>query len=225
MAGHRMTVLVVAAHPDDEVLGAGGTLAQHVDAGDEVHAVVVAEGASSRYEPAMVDTLHECGRAAAEVVGLTSIRFESFPDQRLDRVPVIDLTQRLEEIVSRLRPDIVYTHFAHDANTDHGVVARCTWTACRPYTLPRLRLFAAFETPSSTEWMLPGIAPGFTPTRFVDVAATIDRKLDAMECYKPELRDYPHPRSLRALQERAAYWGSHVGRAAAEPFVVLREVL
>jgi LmbE family N-acetylglucosaminyl deacetylase len=216
-------VLVVAAHPDDEVLGAGATLARHVDAGDEVHAVVVAEGASSRYEPEMVDILHDCGRSAAEVLGLASIRFEAFPDQRLDREALIDVTQRLEETVSTLRPDVVYTHFAHDANTDHGVVARCAWTACRPYTLPGLRLFAAFETPSSTEWMLPGGAQGFAPTRYVDVTETLERKIEAMERYKTELRDYPHPRSSRALRERAAFWGSHVARRAAEPFVVLRE--
>jgi len=217
-------VLVVAAHPDDEVLGAGATLARHVDRGDEVHACVLSEGATSRYEDDMVSELVQCGKRAAEVIGLRSLRFEQLPDQRLDLLPLIEVTQAVEDLVDAVRPDVVYTHFPWDVNSDHAVVARCVWTACRPYRFPFVRMLAAFETPSSTEWALPGEHRRFEPQRFVDVSATLSRKLDAMRCYHSELRAYPHPRSLRALQERAAYWGSVVGLAAAEPFLVLREL-
>ena len=219
-----MRVLVVAAHPDDEVLGAGATLARHVDRGDEVHACVLSEGATSRYEDDMVSELVQCGKRAAEVIGLRSLRFEQLPDQRLDLLPLIEVTQAVEDLVDAVRPDVVYTHFPWDVNSDHAVVARCVWTACRPYRFPFVRMLAAFETPSSTEWALPGEHRRFEPQRFVDVSATLSRKLDAMRCYHSELRAYPHPRSLRALQERAAYWGSVVGLAAAEPFLVLREL-
>jgi len=215
---------VVAAHPDDEVLGAGATLARHVDRGDEVHACVLSEGATSRYEDDMVSELVQCGKRAAEVIGLRSLRFEQLPDQRLDLLPLIEVTQAVEDLVDAVRPDVVYTHFPWDVNSDHAVVARCVWTACRPYRFPFVRMLAAFETPSSTEWALPGEHRRFEPQRFVDVSATLSRKLDAMRCYHSELRAYPHPRSLRALQERAAYWGSVVGLAAAEPFLVLREL-
>lgn len=219
-----MNVVVVAAHPDDEVLGAGATLARHVRAGDDVHAVVLAEGATSRYDVRMVDELQAGGVAAAECIGLSSVRFEAFPDQRLDQIPLIDLTQHVEEVLAELRPSVVYTHFSGDVNVDHGMVAQAVWTACRPYRLRSVKLIAAFETPSSTEWSSPIRGSEFRPNMFVDVSGTIECKLSAMACYSSELRDYPHPRSLRALRERAAHWGSVVGTSAAEPFVILRDI-
>jgi LmbE family N-acetylglucosaminyl deacetylase len=109
-------------------------------------------------------------------------------------------------------------------NADHGVVAKAAWIASRPYVVPRLQRFAVYETPSSTEWAWPLPESGFAPTLFVDVSSTLTVKLEAMKCYESEVRNYPHPRSLQALTERAAYWGSRVGRTAAEPFQVLREV-
>jgi LmbE family N-acetylglucosaminyl deacetylase len=219
-----MNVVVIAAHPDDEILGAGGTLARHARAGADVHAVVVAEGATSRYADGMVEALHKSGRRAAEEIGFASIRFMNLPDQRLDTLPLVDVTQQLEATLEELRPTIVYTHFPGDVNADHGVVSRAAWTACRPYHLPSLRRFVVFETPSSTEWGGPGSGARFEPNLYVDVSGTLDAKLAAIECYESELRDYPHPRSSRALRERAAYWGSTVGLNYAEPFRLLREV-
>lgn len=217
-------VAVVAAHPDDEILGAGGTVAGHIRRGDEVHAVVVADGATSRYEEQMVQVLADAAKRAADVLGVASLRTCGLPDQRLDDLPLLDVTRALEDVLAELRPEVVYSHFPGDVNLDHGVVARAAWTACRPYVLPGLRRFAAFETPSSTEWAWPLDGGAFKPNLFVDVTATLDQKLRAMACYATELREYPHPRSLRALEERAAFWGSHVGRRAAEPFCILREV-
>jgi LmbE family N-acetylglucosaminyl deacetylase len=218
-----VTVAVVAAHPDDEILGVGGTLARHVQRGEEVHAIVVADGATSRYEPDLVQELQDSGRMAADVLGFASIHFLGLPDQRLDAMPLFEVTQRVEDMLQLLRPQIVYTHFCGDVNADHGVLTRCVTTACRPFRLPDLRMLASFETPSSTEWALPTTAAAFVPTQFVDITETIEQKLDAMDCYQSELRDYPHPRSRRSLRERAAYWGSAIGRAAAEPFVILRQ--
>jgi LmbE family N-acetylglucosaminyl deacetylase len=219
-----MTVLVVAAHPDDELLGAGATLALHARRGDAVHAVVMSEGVTARYEEPMKEALEKAGRMAADCLGLKSIRFEKFPDQRMDTVPLVEVTQCIEAIVEEIQPSTVYTHFPGDVNADHGVVARAAWTACRPYRFPGVTHFAVFETPSSTEWGWPLPGEGFQPNRYVNVTATIDAKVEALECYESELRHYPHPRSARAIRERAAYWGSHVGYAAVEPFMVLREV-
>lgn len=221
----RTRVVVIAAHPDDELLGAGGTLARHVRDGDEVHAIVVADGAGSRYPAELVSSLEKQARRAGEVIGFTSLQFLQLPDQRLDTIPLIELTQRLEGVLDEIGPDTVYTHFPEDVNTDHGLVARGAWTACRPYARPRVRKFAVFETPSSTEWAWSMPGTDFLPSLFVDVTDTLEAKIAAMECYETELRDYPHPRSSRALRERAAYWGSHIGRQAAEPFIVLREVI
>jgi LmbE family N-acetylglucosaminyl deacetylase len=221
MAGRQITV--IAAHPDDELLGAGGTIALHARAGDEVHAIIVADGAGSRYPAGLAETLEKQARRAAEVIGFASVRFLALPDQRLDTAPLIELTQQLEVMFDDIGPGIVYTHFPEDVNDDHRVVAKCAWVACRPYRR-QLDKFAVFETPSSTEWAWPLPGTSLQPNLFVDVTDTIDVKIAAMECYETELREYPHPRSSRALRERAAYWGSHIGRLAAEPFRVLREV-
>lgn len=216
------SVLVLAAHPDDEILGLGGTLAKHIRDGDEVHAVVVSEGASSRYEDGAQDDLVRSARRSAETLGMTSIDFLGLPDQRLDDLPLIEVTQALEPIVQAVRPTVVYTHNPTDVNTDHGVVARASWTACRPYSAPWIDTILAFETPSSTEWAWPLSVDQFNPQWFVDIGATLELKLAAMACYPSELRPYPHPRSIRALEERARYWGSVAGTNAAEPFAVLK---
>lgn len=222
MPGTR--VVVIGAHPDDELLGAGGTLARHVLAGDEVHAIVIADGAGSRYPDQMITTLEKDAQRAAQTIGFASLRLQALPDQRLDTVPFIELTQLIESVLDDVGPHVVYTHFPGDVNADHGLVARAAWTACRPYSRPELRRFAVFETPSSTEWAWPMDGASLNPNHFVDVTGTLDIKIAAMECYETELRDYPHPRSSRALRERAAYWGSQIGRLAAEPFRILRDV-
>lgn len=215
-------VLVVAAHPDDEILGAGATLAKHVDAGDAVHAVVVSEGATARYHEGMTDDLQAAARASAARIGFTSLTFLGLADQRMDVAPLIEVTQSIEAIVHAYKPRTIYSHSPVDVNADHGVVARATWTAARPYAAPFVDKLLAFETPSSTEWAWPLEGNGFMPQMFVDVTATLDRKIEAMQCYQSELRPYPHPRSVRALRERAAFWGSKAGCLSAEPFVVLR---
>jgi LmbE family N-acetylglucosaminyl deacetylase len=219
-----MNVLMIAAHPDDEVLGAGGTLARHARRGDHVHAVVLSEGASSRYEERMTRALEAAGRKAAGILGLASIRFERLPDQRLDTLPLIEITQRIEAIVEEVAPETVYIHHPGDVNADHGVAARAAWTACRPFRFPGVRRIAAFETPSSTEWGLPGAEQGFHPNLFVDIEETLPAKLAAFACYTSEVREHPHPRSLRALEIRAAAWGGVAGRAAVEPFMILRTI-
>src|SRR5690242_5394680 len=169
-------VVVLAAHPDDELLGAGATLAKHVQASDEVHAVILADGATSRYDVGMVDVLATASKRAAATLGLTSIRSCGLPDQRLDQLALVEITQAVETILDELRPQVVYSHFPGDVNLDHGVVARAAWTACRPYVLPDLRRFAVFETPSSTEWAWPTIGEAFRPGLFSDVTATLDIK-------------------------------------------------
>lgn len=218
------SVLVIAAHPDDEVLGPGGTVARHARGGDEVHTVVVADGATSRYDGQMVGVLAVASEKAAGLLGVNEVRMLGLPDQRLDALALLEVTRQLEEVVSQPRPTIVYTHCPWDVNADHGVVSRATWTACRPYVAPQLTRFAVFETPSSTEWAWPVESEAFLPNLFVDITSTLEDKLAAMACYESELRDYPHPRSLRALRERAAYWGSRVAHPSVEPFQILREV-
>jgi LmbE family N-acetylglucosaminyl deacetylase len=219
-----MRVAVIGAHHDDELLGAGATLAMHVRSGAKVHAAVVCDGPSGRRSRGVSMALERDGQRAAEIMGFASLRFLGLPGQRLDTVPAADLTELIEELLDDIRPHQLYTHVPDDVNVDHGLVSRAAWRACRPDCREGLLRFAAFESPSSAGWAWAAEGTGLRPNLFVDVADTLDTKIAALECYETKMRDYPHPRSAQALRERAAFWGSHTGCGAAEPFRILRQV-
>jgi LmbE family N-acetylglucosaminyl deacetylase len=219
-----MKVLVLAAHPDDELLGLGGTLARHVAAGDQVTTVIVSDGATSRYDAGADEMLSSCARAAADVLGVRDLRLLGLRDQRLDEGPIIGVIQAIEKIVLEIRPEVVYTHHWGDLNRDHAVVSEAALVACRPVRADSPHTVLMFETPSSSEWNAPDPAKQFVPNYFVDITATIEQKLAAMACYRSELRPAPHPRALESLRARAQYWGQSAGRPYAEPFVLVREI-
>jgi LmbE family N-acetylglucosaminyl deacetylase len=217
-------VLVVAAHPDDELLGLGATVARHVEAGHEVTAVIVSEGATSRYASGAEQTLRDAARAAAATLGVTDLRFLGLADQKLDALPLMEVIRPIEQIVAEIRPQVVYAHHWGDLNRDHRVVSEATMVACRPVGDAFPRRVLAFETPSSTEWSAPDVSLQFVPTVFVDATGTIEKKLRAMACYTTEVRPAPHPRALESLRSRAQYWGQIVGKSYAEAFVLVREI-
>ncbi|HEY4122803.1 MAG TPA: PIG-L deacetylase family protein [Byssovorax sp.] len=218
-----MKVLVVAAHPDDELLGVGATVAKHAAAGDEVTLVVVSEGASSRYASGADEALRASGRAAAGVLGAKDLVFLGLPDQRLDARPILDVVQPIERIFDQVGAEVVYTHHWGDINRDHRVVSEAVMVAARPVSARAPRRLLCFETPSASEWSSNDLSLAFVPSVFVDVEATIEKKLEAMSKYETELRPYPHPRSIDALRVRAQYWGQLAGMRYAEPFVLVRE--
>src|SRR5262249_1524847 len=211
-------------HPDDELLGLGGTVARHVADGDEVTAVIVSEGATSRYADGAAAALGASARAAAAVLGTRPPRLLGLGDQRLDALPLIDLIRPIEARAGELRPDVVYTHHWGDLNRDHRVVSEAALVACRPVGPAYPRRLYAFETPSSSEWSSTDPSLQLIPNHFVDITATLEHKLRAMSCYPTEARPPPPPRALESLRARAAYWGQIVGKAYAEPFVLVREV-
>jgi len=214
----RRAVLAVGAHPDDEVLGLGGTLARHVAEGDEVHALILCEGLSLRYPEAKEDFIAAEGREAARVLGLSSWTLHGFPDQRLDRQSLVEIAAPIERKIRELRPSIVYTHWRGDINRDHALVHEATLVAARCKERSIESLYA-YETPSETEW---GIPYDFSPNLFVEVSPYLDTKLEAMKCYKSQSPPANHPRSLEHLRHRARYWGECMLMQAAEPFVLLR---
>ena len=214
------SVLVIAAHPDDEVLGCGGTVALHARAGDEVTAVIACEGESLRYGPGGVGQ-SEHSRRAAEMLGLKESRRLGFPDQRLDTLTLLDLIAPLERAVQEVRPAVVYCQFGGDANRDHELLFRAALVATRPLE-PFLEAVYAFDTASSTEW---GYPRSFVPDTWVDISTTLEQKLCAMACYESEVRPYPHPRSLEALRHRAHAWGNQCCMEAAEVFMTVRRTL
>lgn len=213
-------VLVIAAHPDDELLGVGGTIALHAVAGDAVTSVVVAAG-SLKHD---VDGAHNVlaqAREAAALLGVGDIRFLDFPDQALDRFSLVDIITPLEAVVAEVQPHIVYVQYGYDINSDHQILFQAALVATRPLE-EFIEAVYAFDTASSTEWAFPR---SYVPDTWVDISATLDRKLAAMACYRTELRDWPHPRSLHGLRVKAEAAGAQVACPAAETFVTIRRVI
>jgi LmbE family N-acetylglucosaminyl deacetylase len=223
-------VLVIAAHPDDEILGCGATAARLVKEGREVHFAILGEGITSRHadrgdaDANQLAVLHQHSRDAAAKVGVESVFLHHFPDNRLDTVPLLEVVKVVEDLVDRVRPEVIYTHHNGDLNVDHGIVFRAVLTATRPTQGHPVSEIYAFEVPSSTEWAFQSIGSAFRPNVFVDVANTIEAKVVAMECYESEARMFPHPRSPEALRAIATRWGSVAGCRAAEAFELIRSV-
>jgi LmbE family N-acetylglucosaminyl deacetylase len=213
-------VLILAAHPDDEILGCGATAALHAQRGDSVTSVIACEGESLRYGEGKVG-MEEHSRRAAKVLGVKDVRFLRFPDQQLDKLTLTAIITPIEKVVREIRPQIVYTQFGGDLNRDHELLAKAILVATRP-TEPFLELVLAFDTASSTEWAYPRT---FVPDTWVDVTSTLDRKLEAMACYETELRDFPHPRSKEGLRHKAHSYGVQCCMEAAETFMTVRRVL
>jgi LmbE family N-acetylglucosaminyl deacetylase len=224
------SVLIVAAHPDDEILGCGGTAARLVQEGREVYFAILGEGITSRHEnreaadPACLSVLHRHAQAAASIIGVKDILLYKFPDNRLDTVPLLQVVKTVEDVIERLKPEVIYTHHPGDLNVDHGVIHRAVLTATRPMAGQPVREIYAFEVPSSTEWAFGSLQPVFRPNVFVDVGSTIETKIAAMACYETETREFPHPRSPDALRAVARRWGSVAGCQAAEAFELVRSI-
>jgi LmbE family N-acetylglucosaminyl deacetylase len=222
---------VVAAHPDDEVLGCGATIAKHTLAGHEVHVVICSPGIASRYGEGENNqqnkdqlALKESATRANDVLGVSSLKILEFPDNRMDSVDLLDIVKCIEKHIGLVRPDTVFTHHAADLNIDHRRVHEAVATACRPVTGQSVRNLLFFEIPSSTEWASSGHFH-FQPTVYIDVSATIDTKIRALQAYASEMRPWPHPRSLKAIEHLARWRGSNAGFDAAEAFVMGRLLL
>lgn len=223
-------VLIVVAHPDDELLGVGGTVRRLVNEGVCVRAVILAEGLTSRgnkrgdTDQSELKKLQEDARAAAVVVGYTSIDICGFPDNRMDEVDLLDIVKVVSKYVEKYRPDTIFTHHHGDLNIDHQRTCEAVLTACRPVGDYCVKRIYAFETPSSTEWNFRNCEP-FCPNVFFDVTNTLESKIRGMECYRTESAEYPHPRSAEALRALGQYRGVNVGMKLAEGFELIREVM
>ena len=222
------SVLVVAAHPDDEVLGCGGTMARLANEGQEVRIAILAEGMTSRYQEReqadqkQLSHLHSNAQQAADKVRAKELVLCKLPDNRLDTVPLLEVVKLVEDLIEKFNPAVIYTHHPGDLNVDHGVVHRAVLTATRPIPGQRVREIYAFEVPSSTEWAFQRLEPSFRPSVFVDIASTLETKVSALACYDTETRKFPHPRSPEAVRAIAMRWGSVAGFQAAEAFELIR---
>lgn len=223
-------ILVVAAHPDDEILGVAGTVAKHVDQGDTAYALIVGEGQTSRWsvrdlaDKKCVEDLHEDTLSAAEIVGFKEVFFADFPDNRFDSVDLLDIVKCVEGYINRIQPEIIFVHHGGDLNIDHQLTFQAVVTATRPIGNYSVKEIYAFETVSSTEWNFGKRESVFCPNVFVDIEKYIEKKYNAIEKYRSELCEFPHPRSLEMLRIEAQRWGGTVGKKYAEAFELVRMV-
>lgn len=220
-----MKILVLAAHSDDEVLGCGATIARLAKEGHSVIPVIICENASVRYRQEMQSNLEEWSRRSSAILGILEPIFEQMPDQKLDTYPALDMAQRLEKIIHDVRPEIIFTHHGGDINKDHRVVFEATMVAARPLPGNKVRSIYTYETISSTEWAATDYYAKFNPNIYYDVNDTLALKLEAFSQYKTEIREYPHPRSLEAIEIRAKDWGARVGLRVAEAFQLIRTII
>jgi LmbE family N-acetylglucosaminyl deacetylase len=225
-----MNVLVIAAHPDDEVLGCGGTVARLAKEGHSVHILILGEGVTSRFadrqeaDPVVLQTLHSTSVEVAQMLGAKDVQLKGLPDNRFDTVPLLDVVKLIEEGVQRVSPKVVFTQHGGDLNIDHEITFRATLTATRPLQGCPVKTVYSYEVASSTEWALNQFAPPFHPNVFVDIDQTQETKIQAMQAYESEARTFPHPRSPEALRAAALRWGSVAGLKAAEAFELVRDV-
>ena len=220
-----MKVLVISAHPDDEVIGAGGTIARHVDHGDEVYWGIVTQAYSPPWPEEYLEKARQQVFKVQKVLGIQEVFFCKFPTVKLNTVPYMEISSALQRIVDEVQPEIVYTTPGDDINLDHRIVFECTLVAARPLPGSSIRRLLSYEIgPGSRQGLSSGDGR-IVSNVFVDISEYLDKKLEAMSCYESELREYPHPRSLKGLRIVAEERGLGVGLKASECFRLVRELL
>ncbi len=226
------TVLVVAAHPDDEILGCGATMAKFAEDGYEIHILILGEGITSRQDirhtesvKTEIHKLHSEVKEAARIIGAKSSEILNFPDNRFDSVDLLDIIKAIEVKKRSIKPQIIFTHHAHDLNIDHQRTFQAVLTACRPMQKETVREIYSFEVSSSTEWQVQTSADVFLPTQYVIVNEKhLEKKIAAIQVYTSEICEYPHPRSPKALKLLMEWRGVNVGAFYAEAFEVVRRI-
>ncbi|MEM3006430.1 MAG: PIG-L deacetylase family protein [Candidatus Nitrosotenuis sp.] len=235
-----MRILVIAAHPDDEVLGMGGTIKKFVQEGHQLKIAIMATGIfarrstnyknSTKYE-LTEDTkrsmekelinLRNDAKKAAKILGVADIEFLDFPDNEMDTISNLQVTKKIESLIATFNAEVVYTHSQHDVNVDHMALYKATITATRPTPKCKVKKVICFEVPSSTEWYFPS---SFSPNIFVDISKELPAKIKALMAYKNEVRQFPHPRSAKSIEVIAKRWGTVCGFKAAEAFHLVRKL-
>lgn len=219
-------ILIIAAHPDDEVLGCFGTVSRLIQEGYEAYTLILGEGITSRdvsrqqgQRSDEITALRQHIQNANEAIGIQKVFIESFPDNRFDSVDLLDIVKVITRVKEEVRPDIIFTHYANDLNIDHQITHQAVLTATRPMAEECVKEIYAFEVLSSTEWNYP---LSFSPDVYYDISDTLSLKLHAMSQYQSELREFPHPRSLGGIELNANYWGMRTGLDKAEAFKAVR---
>ncbi len=219
-------LLVIAAHPDDEILGCGGTISRLVKEGYEAYTLILGEGITSRDKKRNrnkrkreLDSLKSQAIKANRTLGVNNIFFCDFADNRFDTMPLLKIINAVEEKMRKIKPDMIFTHYEKDLNIDHQITCKAVITATRPGVSGFMGELYSFEVASSTEWAYPTT---FNPDVFFDISQMVAVKIKALRLYRSELREFPHPRSLEGIRLNAQYWGMKTGLKYAEAFKVIR---
>lgn len=219
-----MKCLIIAAHPDDEILGCGGTICKLAKNGIESFVLILTDGAGGRYKISMKEALKKCAINANKIAGTKKVFFENFPNQRLDTVALSKIIKVIEKYIKALKVENIFTHHAGDLNKDHRIVYEATITAARPFVGQIVKRTYAYNVPSSTEWNCLESDDVFIPNVFIDIKGEIETKIKAVRCYTSECRPYPFPRSPKAVRAHSNYWGLSAGMKYAEPFKLIRDI-
>ncbi|NPE27408.1 PIG-L family deacetylase [Methanococcoides sp. SA1] len=219
-------ILVVAAHPDDEVLGCGGTIAK-LSANHDIYSLILGEGITSRDVSSFqkdddLNKLNDDMVVANHLMGVKDVFNEKFPDNKFDSVPLLDIIKIVENYIKMLNPTVIYTHHKGDLNIDHQITFDAVMTACRPVEGLSVKKILSFEVQSSTEWSYSSVDNVFRPNVFENITKTIETKLMAMAAYKSEIGINPHPRSLEKIKALAQMRGSASGMDYAESFMLIK---
>lgn len=219
--GHAM---VIAPHPDDEILGCGGTMSRLAAAGCEITVVLMTRGTPPRFDVRDIETVQAEAKAAHARIGVTRLYWLDFPAAELDRIPHADINRELGTLVRAARPDALFIPFLGDVHMDHQLVFLSSLVAARPRDGAAPSLILAYETLSETNWNAPYLTPSFVPNMFVDISGHLAAKLEAFSCYRSQVQPFPSERSVEALEALAKLRGATVARPAAEAFVLVRSV-
>jgi len=223
----KIDTLVIAAHPDDEILGCGGAIRKRIVQGEKVGICLLSEGVMSRSHLSAEEIqrlkkeLHDQSEKVKELLGASWVIHNNFPDNQFDTLSLLKMIKVIENIISESSPHTVFTHCVHDLNIDHQLTHKAVLTACRPTQQSGVKNVFAFETLSSTEWNFSSQTEGFRPNYFVDISSTLAIKREAMRVYDGEIRPFPHPRSSKGIEITAQKWGMTVGCDAAEAFELI----
>lgn len=218
-------ILVIAPHPDDELLGAGGMMIKNINEGNEVYVCIVTIGTKPLFDE------EECRQDSIDAknchasIGVKKTIFLDFPSTMLENVPRYELNGRILEVVRSIEPDEVYIPHYGDMQKDHFIVAESAMVALRPKYFPQVKKIYAYETLSETGWNIPSVANEFIPNVWIDITKELDDKLEALKFYKTQMGEYPDPRSEQAIRSLAMYRGAQMYYKAAEAFQLIRELL
>jgi len=220
-------ILVVASHPDDEVLGCGGTLYNLKKKGAKISVLFLSDGESSRKHPKIKQLILDRKKQAlkaGKILGIKNITFGDFPDNSMDTIPMLKVIQFIEKKIKEIKPDVIFTHFESDLNIDHQITSKAVITACRPIKNQTVKSVIFFEVLSSSEWNISIKNKSFKPNYFVDISKSLKFKLKALKLYKREMRKWPHPRSIQGVKLLSKTRGSSVGLSNAEAFILGRHI-